>query len=56
MLYSDDGWLTGRGTHYECPLVLFMFILAVLNAPLAWHKVGGGVQSDRVICLGCGKI
>ena len=48
MLYSDDGWLTGRGTHYEFPLVLFMFILSVLNAPLSWHKLAGGVESEGV--------
>ena len=28
--------------------MLHMFILAVLDSPLAWHKVGGGVQSDWV--------
>ena len=33
LLYSDDGWLTGRGEHFEFPLVLFVFILTVINAP-----------------------
>ena len=27
---------------------MHMFILAVINAPLAWHKVGGGIKSDWV--------
>ena len=48
MLYSDDEWLTGRTERYEIGLMLHMFILALLNAPLAWHKVGGGIQSDWV--------
>ena len=48
MLYSDDEWVVGRTEHYEIRLMLHMFILAILNAPLAWHKVGGGIQSDWV--------
>ena len=45
LLYSDDGWLIGRGKDYHVGLVLYLFILVVLGAPLAWHKAQGGVQS-----------
>ena len=48
LLYSDDGWLTGRGEHFERSLVLFMFVLSLINAPLSWHKMTGGVQSEWV--------
>ena len=48
VLYADDEWLTGRTTHFERGLMLHMFVLAVLNAPMAWHKVGGGIQSEWV--------
>ena len=27
LLYSDDGWLIGRGEHYEIDLLLFIFVL-----------------------------
>ena len=48
LLYSDDGWLTGRGKRFEYSLVLFMFVLSLINAPLSWHKMTGGVQSEWV--------
>ena len=48
LLYSDDGWLTGRGKDFEFPLVLFMFFLAVIDAPLSWHKMTGGIESEWV--------
>ena len=48
LLYSDDEWLVGRTANFEFGLMLHMLVLAVLNAPLAWHKVGGGIQSDWV--------
>ena len=46
--YSDDGWLTGRRKDSEFPLVLFMFYPAVIDAPLSWHKMTGGIESERV--------
>ena len=48
ILFSDDEWLTGRTARFEVGLMLHMFVLAVIDAPLAWHKVGGGVQSEWV--------
>ena len=48
LLYSDDGWIIGRGKDFQVDLVLYLFILVVLGAPLAWHKVQGGVQSEWV--------
>ena len=48
LLYSDDGWIIGRGRDYQVDLVLYLFILVILGAPLAWHKVQGGVQSEWV--------
>ena len=41
LLYSDDGWLVGRGANFEIGLLLHMFILMTVGTPLAWHKVGG---------------
>ena len=37
LLYSDDEWLIGRTDRFEIGLMLHMFILAVINAPFAWH-------------------
>ena len=48
MLYSDDGWLVGRTKHYEVGLIMHLFVLVLLGTPLAWHKLGGGVQSEWV--------
>ena len=48
LLYSDDGWLIGRSAHYEVDLLYFLFILVALKAPLAWHKVKGGVETEWV--------
>ena len=48
LLYSDDGWLIGRREKYHVDLVLDLFILVVLGAPLAWHELRGGVQSEWV--------
>ena len=48
MLYSDDGWLIGRGEHYEFNLLLHFFVLMIVGTPLAWHKVGGGLEVDWI--------
>ena len=29
-------------------MVLFMFLLAIINAPLSWHKMAGGIESEWV--------
>ena len=48
MLYSDDGWLVGRTKRYEVGLLLHLLILVVIGAPLAWHKLCGGVETEWV--------
>ena len=48
MLYSDDGWIVGRTEKFELGLLLFMFLLAVINAPLCWNKMSGGLETDWV--------
>ena len=48
MLYSDDGWLVGRTERFEIGLMLHLLILVTLGAPMAWHKLGGGIQSEWV--------
>ena len=48
MLYSDDGWVTGRTARFERGILLHLLILMVTGTPLAWHKLGGGVQHEWV--------
>ena len=48
LLYADDEWLVGRTQRYEVGLMLHVFLLIVVNAPVAWHKVCGGIQTDLV--------
>ena len=48
LLYSDDGWIVGRTSGFEVGLLLFMFLLAVINAPLSWNKMSGGLETDWV--------
>ena len=48
LLYSDDGWIVGRGKDYEVGLMLNLFVLMMIGAPLAWHKVGGGIEIDWI--------
>ena len=46
MLYSDDAWLIGRTKKYEISILLHLFIMVLVGAPMAWHKLGGGLQSE----------
>ena len=48
MLYSDDGWITGRTKQFEKALIMHLFILVLIKTPLAWHKLCGGIQSERI--------
>ena len=48
LLYADDEWLVGWTKRYEVGLMLHVFLRIVINAPVAWHKVCGGVQTDWV--------
>ena len=45
---SDDAWLVGRGDKHHVDSLLYLFILVVMGAPLAWHKARGRVQSEWV--------
>ena len=42
LLYSDDGWTTGRGEFVARDLFLHLFTLVLVGTPLAWHKLHGG--------------
>ena len=48
MLYTNDEWLVGRSKRYEVVLIPHVFVLMVIKAPVAWHKVCVGIQSDSV--------
>ena len=48
MLYANDEWLIGQTVRYEVDLLLHIFILVIINAPVAWHKVCGGIETDWV--------
>ena len=48
LLYADDGWATGRGERFDRALLLMLYILDVLNLPISWKKVQGGVQMEWV--------
>ena len=48
MLYSDDGWLVGGGPNFEVGLCLHLFILMLVDTPLAWHKLSGGFETEWV--------
>ena len=48
LLYSDDDWLVGWADRYEYSLVMFMLVLSVINAPLSWHKMSGGIETEWV--------
>ena len=42
LLYSDDGWTTGRGNFVARDLFVHLFTLVLVGTPLAWHKLHGG--------------
>ena len=48
MLYSDDGWLVGRTDQFEYGLLAHLLVLVLVGTPLAWHKLGGGVETEWV--------
>ena len=48
MLFADDGRLTGRGSFFERQLWMAFLYLALLNVPLSWSKVKGGVETEWV--------
>ena len=48
LLYSDDGWFVGRSKRFENDILLALFVLILVKAPLACHKVKGGIESDWI--------
>ena len=44
LLYADDGWLTATGSQFWKKLLFWLFVLDLLEVPLSWKKVTGGVQ------------
>ena len=48
MLYSGDGWLVGRTKEIEKGLIMHLFILVLIDTPLAWHKLCGGIVTEWV--------
>ena len=48
LLYSDDGKLTGRTDRPERGLLLFLLTLVIVDLPLSWHKVRGGVEVEWI--------
>ena len=38
----------GRSKKYEVGILLHLLILVVIGTPLAWHKLCGGVETERV--------
>ena len=48
LLYADDGLVNGRSERFDRALLLHLYILAILNTPLKWAKVRGGVQLEWI--------
>ena len=48
LLYSDDGWVTGRSRYAERDLLFHLFILVILGTPMAWHKFRGGAVLEWI--------
>ena len=48
LLYLDDGWFVGRSERYEYDLLMALYILILVKAALAWHKVKGGIETQWI--------
>jgi len=48
LFYADDGKATANGPYFERDLLLMMLIFAVLNIPISWKKVGGGIEYEWI--------
>ena len=48
LLYSDDGKLTGRTDRPERGLLLFLLTLVLIDLPLSWPKVRGGLEFEWI--------
>ena len=44
LLFADDGWMVATGGFFWRKLLFWLFILDLLEIPLSWKKVRGGVK------------
>ena len=44
LLFADDGWLTATGEYFWRRLLYWVFLLDLLEIPLSWKKVRGGLK------------
>ena len=44
LLFADDGWMVATGGFFWRKLLFWLFILDLLEVPLSWKKVRGGVK------------
>ena len=44
LLFADDGWLTALGEYFWRRLLFWVFLLDLLEIPLSWKKVRGGLR------------
>ena len=43
LLFADDGWLTSSGSFFWRRLLFWMFCLELVEVPISWKKVRGGL-------------
>ena len=44
LLFADDGWLTAVGEFFWRRLIFWMFCLELIEIPISWKKVRGGLK------------
>ena len=47
-LYSDDGCVMSGSEFRERGLLLHLYVLVLLNVPLSWKRVRGGVEVEWI--------
>ena len=47
LLFADDGWMVATGGFFWRKLLFWLFILDLLEVPLSWKKVRGGVAKSN---------
>ena len=43
LLFADDGWLTALGEYFWRKMLFWLFVLELVEVPLSWKKVRGGL-------------
>lgn len=43
LLFADDGWLTALGEYFWRKMLFWLFVLELVEMPLSWKKVRGGL-------------